>query len=235
MQILDLNVEKRDQFGSSRSRRYRRAGRIPCMLYGSKQDNVPLLAKAADFDGILKAHSALVRLKLGAEEQTALLREVKWDFLGEYVEHVDLVRVEMSDEVKIKVPVHAIGIPAGAGEGGELQVVKAEIEVLSRVDAIPTEIRIDVSALKLFDGIHVNEITYPPHVRPAGHERDLVVHCVPPRKVEEAAPAAAEAEAVPAEGAAPAAPAEPVVEPKGKEKKEKESKEKEEGKGRGKG
>jgi large subunit ribosomal protein L25 len=233
MQILDLSVEKRDKFGSAHSRRYRTGGRIPCMLYGSRQDNVPLLAKATDLDGVLKAHSALVRLRLGEQEQTALLREVKWDVLGERVEHVDLVRVEMSDEVRIKVPVHVFGIPAGAGEGGELQVVKAEIEVLSRVDSIPSEIKIDVTPLNLFDGIHVNEIEYPPHVRPAGHERDLVVHCVPPRKVEEAAPAAAEGEAVPAEGAAaPAAPAEPVVEPKGKEKKEKE---KEEGKGRGKG
>jgi large subunit ribosomal protein L25 len=217
MQILDLPVEKRETSGSANARRARRQGRVPCILYGGKQDNVFLFTTATDFGNVLKAHSALVRLKLGEQEQTALLREVKWDVLGEHVQHVDFVRVEMTDEVKIKVPVHTFGVPVGIGEGGELQLVKAEIEVYSRVDSIPNEIRIDVSALKLFDGVHVREVVFPPNVRAAGHATDLIVHVVPPRKVEEAVPAEAAA-AAGAEGAAPAA--EPVVEPKGKAAKE---------------
>jgi len=220
MQILDLPVEKREAFGSANSRRSRRQGRVPCILYGGKQANVPLSTAVLDLGNVLKQHSALVRLKLGDQEQTALLREVKWDVLGEHVEHVDFVRVEMTDEVKIKVPVHCFGMPVGLGEGGELQLVKAEIEVFSRVDSIPSEIRIDVSPLKLHDGVHVREVAFPPNVRAAGHESDLIVHVVPPRKVEEAVPAEAEAAAgVPAEGAA-APGAEPVVEPKGKAAKE---------------
>ncbi|HEX5136296.1 MAG TPA: 50S ribosomal protein L25 [Planctomycetota bacterium] len=215
MQILDLPVEKRESSGTANARRARRQGRVPCILYGGKQQNVPLFTSATAFGNVLKQHSALVRLRLGDQEQTALLREVKWDVMGEYVQHIDFVRVEMTDEVKIKVPVHTFGVPVGIGEGGELQVVKAEIEVFSRVDSIPNEIRIDVSALKLFDGVHVREVTFPAHVRPAGHETDLIVHVVPPRKVEEAAPAEA---AAAAEGAAPSA--EPVVEPKGKAAKE---------------
>ena len=179
MQILDLPVEKRENFGTANARRSRRGGRVPCMLYGGKQANVPLTASTLDLGNVLKVHTALVRLKLGEQEQTALLREVKWDVLGEYVQHVDLVRVEMTDEVKIKVPVHCFGVPAGIAEGGELQIVKAEIEVFSRVDSIPAEIRIDVAALKLFEGVHVRELTFPPHVRAAGHETDLIVHVVP--------------------------------------------------------
>jgi len=216
MQILDLPVEKRETSGTANARRARRQGRVPCILYGGKQQNVPLFANATDFGNVLKQHSALVRLRLGDQEQTALLREVKWDVMGEFVQHIDFVRVEMTDEVRIKVPVHYFGVPAGIGEGGELQVVKAEIDVFSRVDSIPSEIRIDVSALKLFDGIHVREVSFPENVRAAGHEGDLIVHVVPPRKVEEAAPA--EAAAATAEGAAPTA--EPVVEPKGKAAKE---------------
>lgn len=230
MQILDLPVEKRENYGSANARRARRGGKVPCILYGGKQANVPLFTTVLDLGSVLKAHSALVRLKLGEQEQTALLREVKWDVLGEYVQHVDFVRVEMTDEVRIKVPVHCFGVPVGIGEGGELQVVKAEVEVLARVDSIPNEIRIDVSNLKLFDGVHVREVTFPENVRAAGHESDLIVHVVPPRKVEEAVPAEAAAEGAPAEGA-PAAGAEPVVEPKGKAAKEA----KEEGGGEAKG
>jgi large subunit ribosomal protein L25 len=218
MQILDLPVEMRESFGTAPSRRARRQGQVPCILYGGKQKNVPLFTKELDLGTILKAHSALVRLKLGEQEQTALIREVKWDVMGEFVQHIDFVRVEMTDEVKIKVPVHTFGVPAGIGEGGELQLIKAEIEVMSRVDSIPSEIRIDVSALKLFEGVHVRDVTFPPNVRAAGHESDLIVHVVPPRKVEEAAPAAEAVAGAPGEGAAPSA--EPVVEPKGKAAKE---------------
>ena len=48
MQILDLPVEKRENFGTADARRSRRGGKVPCMLYGGKQPNVPLLARTTD-------------------------------------------------------------------------------------------------------------------------------------------------------------------------------------------
>ncbi|MHC4137047.1 MAG: 50S ribosomal protein L25 [Planctomycetota bacterium] len=203
MKILNLPVEKRDRLGSANARRYRRAGKVPCSLYGRGQDNVNLVANADDLQEVLKTHTALVRLELGEQEQTALLRSVDWDVFGEAVEHVDLVRVQLEDEVRIKVPVHCIGIPAGASEGGQLQVVKPDLEVFSRVDSIPSDIRIDVTGLHVHDAIHIREIDFPPHVRPAYEEHELVVHLMPPRKVEEVEVALAEGEeAAPAEAEA---------------------------------
>ncbi|MHC4163598.1 MAG: 50S ribosomal protein L25, partial [Planctomycetota bacterium] len=90
MKILNLPVEKRDRLGSANARRYRRAGKVPCSLYGRGQDNVNLVANADDLQEVLKTHTALVRLELGEQEQTALLRSVDWDVFGEAVEHVDL-------------------------------------------------------------------------------------------------------------------------------------------------
>ncbi len=201
MQILNLPVETRDKLGSANARRYRRAGQVPINLYGRGQDNVNLLADAHDLAEILKTHTALVRLKLGEKEQTALLRSVEWDTLGESVDHVDLVRVHMEDEVKIKVPVHCIGIPVGTSEGGQLQVAKPDLEVFSRVDSIPSDIRIDVTGLHIHDAIHIRDVEFPPHVRAAHEEHELVVHLMPPRKAEEVAVG-------PAEGVEAEAPAE---------------------------
>jgi len=204
MKILNLPVEMRDRLGSSNARRYRRAGKVPCNLYGRGRDNVHLVADAHDLQEVLKTHSALVRLELGEQQQTALLRSVDWDVFGDAVEHVDLVRVNMEDEVKIKVPVHCIGIPAGTSEGGQLQVAKADLEVFSRVDSIPSDIRIDVSPLHIHDAIHIRDVEFPPHVRAAHDGAELVVHLMPPRKVEElaAAPAEGVEGVVPAEGEA---------------------------------
>ena len=83
MQILDLPVDRRDLMGSANSRRLRRAGQIPCALYGAGEANVNLVTKAHDFEAVLHAHSALVKLKLGEIQQVALIREVKWDDITE--------------------------------------------------------------------------------------------------------------------------------------------------------
>jgi len=188
MKIVDLPVEKREKLGSAHARRYRQAGLIPCQLYGGGQENVNLVAKSGDFGNILEAHTAIVRLKLGAEEQTALVRDVSWDTFGEQVEHVDLTRVTMKDEVSIKVPVHVHGVPAGASQGGMTQVVIRDLELLARVDSIPSEIRVDISKLDIDDAIHIEEIEFPKHTRPANDPRDVVVIIQPPRKMEEELP-----------------------------------------------
>lgn len=207
MQILELPVEKRDKLGSANARRYRRAGGIPCNLYGRGVDPFPLVTTRDDFGEVLKLHTAIVRLKLGDDSQLALLREVKWDTFGDYVEHVDFKRVEMEDTVKIKVPLVFVGTPAGAHHGGDLQAVQVDIEVMSRVDSIPSEIRVDVSALEIGDGIRAEGLPYPDHVEPAIDPQAMIVQVKAPKKVEEPEPseeaeggeAPAEADEQPAE------------------------------------
>ncbi|MDH3592704.1 MAG: 50S ribosomal protein L25 [Planctomycetota bacterium] len=186
MKIIDLPVEKRTKTGSANSRRDRRAGLVPCVLYGGKQESVTLATTDLAMTHVLKAHSALVRLTLGEENaQTALIRELRWSTFGDHIEHIDFMRVEMEDEVSVTVPVHLFGVPVGASEGGQTQAVKTDVELRSRVDSIPSELRLDISGLAIGDGIYVDEIEYPANTRPVRHAHDLIVHVVAPKKVEE--------------------------------------------------
>jgi len=209
MQIFDLPVESRDKLGSAHARRYRRAGRVPCILYGRGQENVSLVTPSSSVEELLKRHASLVRLTLGEQSQTALVRAVEWDTFGERVAHMDFVRVEMEDEVKVSIPVHVKGDPKGAHEGGSLQLIQPDLEVYCRVDSIPEEIAIDVSDLEIGQGIHVDEVPYPDRVRPARKGRELVVQMLAPKKVVEEEPVVEEgapgAEAAPGETPAPAA------------------------------
>ncbi len=205
MKILDLPVERRDKLGSANSRRYRRAGQIPTILYGAGQENVPLTVTAENFAEITAARTLLIRLKLGDDvEQLALIREVSWDVFSEHIQHIDLGRVGMQDEVQVTVPIHLHGVPEGAHHGGVLEPVITDLEVHTRVDSIPEELVVDVTALEVHQGIHVDELTYPEHVRPARGGRDLIVHCVPPKKIEEPV-VEGEALEVPVEGEEPKA------------------------------
>ncbi|MGH7163609.1 MAG: 50S ribosomal protein L25 [Planctomycetota bacterium] len=207
MKILDLSVEKRESLGSAASRRVRRAWKIPCVLYGNKQAAVPLAASVDDFEKILKAHTRVVNLRLGDQTQTALVRQVYWHAYEEAVEHVDFVRIEMTDEVTVTVPMRYTGVPAGVPLGGVAEVVVGDLEVRCRADSIPDELRVEVSHLQIGQGVHLNEVSLPRELKPTRPPGTLLFHVVLPRKIEEAAPAApAEGEAAPAEGAA--APAE---------------------------
>jgi large subunit ribosomal protein L25 len=184
MQILNLPVEMRDRTGSANSRRYRRAGQIPCILYGRGQENLMLVTPTEAFESIQKAHTALVRLTFGEKVQTAMIRDVRWDTFGEHVEHIDFFRVEPEDDVLITVPVTYTGVPVGAHAGGSVQILAPELELHCRVDSIPSELKVDITHLEVEDSIHVGEIEYPPHVRPARPDSDLLIHVKEPRKVE---------------------------------------------------
>ncbi len=199
MEILDLPVQSRDKLGSAHSRRFRRAGRIPCVLYGRGQDTVSLDTSADGFANVQSQHAAVVRLELDGKAQTALIRAVQWDPFGDFVQHIDFVRVEMEDEVKLSIPVHFTGTPAGAVAGGVTQAVRTDVEVFARVDSIPSEILLDIEALEIGDTIYVEDVEYPDNVRPASLPRDLIVHVVEPKKIEEET----EEELEEGEGAAP--------------------------------
>jgi len=202
MRIVDLPVTPREKLGSANARRSRRAGQIPCVLYGGGRENVALATGVDEFAEVRKAHAAIVRLHLGDIDQTALVREVQWDPFGDYIQHIDFVRVGMDEEVELSIPIHVLGTPKGASEGGLTQVGRQDVEVFARVDSIPTSIDVDIEHLDIGDTIYVEDLEFPANVRPASLPDDLVVHVVPPPAAPEEDGEEAEGEA--AEGEAPA-------------------------------
>lgn len=207
MKILDLNVELREKLGSAEARRHRRAGRVPCVLYGGPQDNVPLTTTSDDFAEILKGHTLLVRLHLGDQQQTALVRRVDWDTFGEYIEHIDFQRVEPHQEVSLAIPLHFAGTPVGTSEGGRFEREHDTLMVRGALQNMPSEIRVDITPLVVGASLRAGDVDLPEGLALACDESDLIAHVRIPR----AAPAATEAAEAPAEGEegeAAAAPAE---------------------------
>jgi large subunit ribosomal protein L25 len=200
MKIIDLPVQKREVTGSAESRRIRRAGGIPVNLYGGARPSVSLSTERDSFSKVLRAHSAIVRLKLADVEQTALVREVSWNVFGEHVEHLDLFRVELHDEVKVRIPVTFTGVPVGIAHGGQTRVVLQDLEVHCILEKMPSELICDISALDVNGAVRIGDYEFPEGVRPAGHASDLIV------QVKEPAAAKTEDEAVEGEeGEEPAA------------------------------
>ena len=141
-----LEVEKREQVGSSATQRLRRNGRIPAVLYGHGEGNEHLSVQASQVKTLLRNHSKTVELA-GDLKETALVSQVQWDPLGIEVLHLDLIRVNLKELVQVTVAVHRQGDAVGLRQGGLMVDNAHEVEVQCSAGQIPESITLDVANL----------------------------------------------------------------------------------------
>ena len=213
METVEITVERRQKIGKGPMRRLRSVGRVPAVLYGAKRQASNVTASAAEFEQKL-VHlegSHLIRLLHAGgsdpelHEKMVLVREMQRHPVTGVVLHADFYEVDLTERLRVSVPLHFVGKPAGVVAGGILQPILREVEVECLPTEIPEFIEIDVSPLGIHEAVHVNELTLPPGVTPVGDPTQPLVTVLPPTI--ETKPAEAEAAAAPVEGAA-AAPAE---------------------------
>jgi large subunit ribosomal protein L25 len=221
MEQQTLTVETRTTKGKGAARKIRAAGKVPGVLYGTGKNFDLALDPRAITSALLSetGKTSLFSLKgEGMEGKRALIKDWQVDPLSRKLVHVDLFEIDPKKKLAVTVKLNFTGKAAGVADGGVLNMVARELEVRCFPDKIPAHIDVDVTALKIGDSIHLNEIKFPEGVEPSSHKNDTLVTVVPPTKEEEAAPVltqAAEPEVLTAkakegeEGAAPAAGAKP--------------------------
>jgi len=215
-----LQAKSRDTFGKNESRRLRREGWIPAVLYGGSPQGerpvgMPISVDPKTLSRILHSESGmntLISLALdGGQPTSVMVRELQRDPVTHRTLHADFYRIAMDKTMRVTVPIVFKGEAQGVKtQGGLLDVVHREILVECLPADIPERIELDVSELVLGAAIRVKDLTPDPKWKPASEAELMLVHVILPKAVEE--PAAAEAAAT----AAPAAPAEPEVIKKGK-------------------
>jgi large subunit ribosomal protein L25 len=237
MEFIQLPVEIREKKGTVASRRLRREGRVPAVLYGLGRENRDLAISEEAFESFLKSGSRLVELKLGEKTQQAILRDVQHDPLSDAILHVDLLRIDKDHEIEAGVPIEFKGIPKGLSEGGVFETPLTDVLVRCTPAKLPEKLVVDVGHLALNEAITIKDLKLPEGVKILRHKPDdHVAHCVPQKivvleptpAVEGAAPAEPERiggkkpeEEAAAEGGEKAAAGAPKKEEKKEEKKEK--------------
>ncbi len=210
MEIPTIAVETRKAAGSRAAARLRREGKLPAILYGHGVDPHPLTLNYKEVERMIHDGYHVVRLTMGGKEQPCQFKDAQWDHLGKQLIHVDMLRVDLDERVRVTVPIEFKGTAPGTAEGGVMHHELSELEIECLVAAIPESVRVDVSGMKLDDVLHVRDVTLPEGVTHA-MDADVVIATVKlPVTAAETTPAAGE------EGAA----AEPQVIAKGKEKTE---------------
>lgn len=158
MKILELKAEKRTTKGSKAVKKLRDNGQIPAILYGHKQDNVMLCLNEHDFNRILHTGTRMIHLMFDNKKESALIKDVQHDCILDSVLHVDFSRIDLTERVKLRVPVELSGESVGVKEGGVLTHVMKDIEIECLPTAIPEKIKTSISELGLGKAIHVKEL-----------------------------------------------------------------------------
>jgi len=182
-EAVKIAVESRDPAknkgtGSRFVRRLRSQGRIPAIIYGHKQDPVPIsLTRDAVWE-MIKKSTHLAELNLGGTTEMVLVRDVQWDHLGKEILHLDFARVSAEETIETEVRLDVRGTPAGLAEGGVLEQPVHTVSVTCRAGSIPDSIRVDVSGLRLNQSIHVRDLALPEGVKVDADPELVLVHIV---------------------------------------------------------
>jgi large subunit ribosomal protein L25 len=206
---VTIEAEARPRAGKGAARATRRAGKVPAVIYGAKQE--PTLIALDPRIVLREIHnsgwrSRLFEIDLGGTTARALIRDVQFHPVTDAPEHVDFQRLAPGEQIRVAVAVHFDneGISPGLKRGGVLNVVRHAVEVYADPDAIPERFHADLGALDFNDNVRWHDLTGTEGTRPVITDRDFVIATVaPPTKIAEA-PAEAGQAAPAAGGKAPA-------------------------------
>jgi large subunit ribosomal protein L25 len=174
---LLLKAEVRQQTGSKAVRKVRQLGRIPAIVYGHKQEPVAISLDEHDFvEGLHHGHR-LIDVQTGRKKERMLVKELQFDYLGRNIIHVDLMRVDMSETIKVTVPIELKGVAVGTHEGGIIEEHVDRLEIECKVTDIPQVLVAWVKDVHVGDALHASDIELPEGVKLAGPPETLLVTC----------------------------------------------------------
>ncbi len=178
---LDLIAEFRTDTGKGSSRRLRRAGKVPAIIYGAGREPRALtfdhneLLKAAEHESFF---SSVLNVQVGENVRPSILKDIQVHPAKRQILHIDLQRIVEGEKIRMTVPLHyineatCVGVKIG---GGTVQKTRTEVEITCLPKDLPEYIEVDVAALEVDDLLHLSDI-----VLPAGVELiDLIAE--PPR------------------------------------------------------
>ena len=198
-----FEAQVREQQGTGASRRLRREGKIPAVLYG---DDKPAVALTLEHDNLLHAtehesfYASVLTLTVDGKKQEALVKDLQRHPFKPKILHADFVRVSATKEMHIQIPLHFIGedIAPGVKAGGVVSHMVNEVEAICLAKNLPEFLEVDLSELEMDGVLHLSDIKLPQGVRLAGlshgeesHDRSIAAIHEPKKAAEPAETAAA--------------------------------------------
>jgi large subunit ribosomal protein L25 len=164
---FELTAEPREAMGTGASRRLRRSGKVPAVMYGAGKDAVSLsLDHNQVFHNLENEafHSSLITVKTGGNAEQAILRDVQMHPFKPRIIHVDLQRISATEKLHLKVPLHFVGEDVAPGvklQNGIVNHLMTEVDISCLPSNLPEYLEVDLSGLNLHESVHLSDLKLP--------------------------------------------------------------------------
>jgi large subunit ribosomal protein L25 len=205
-----LHFEMREGTGKSVTRKLRKVGKIPAVIYGRGEESYSVTVDGEEFKNLIsRLRGKLMIAELvppkGEAFRTAIKAIQRHPLTDEFL-NVDFQKIHPGEMLHVSVPIIVRGIPIGLKTGGILEQIRYEVDVRGPVEKLPLHMDIDITQLELGEAIRISDLSLPEGVDVLDPPQAVIVTVASPRRVVEEAASEAEGEAEAAEGeeAAPA-------------------------------
>jgi large subunit ribosomal protein L25 len=166
---LDLVAEFREDTGKGSSRRLRRAGKVPAIIYGAGREPRAL---TFDHNALLRAaenesfFSSVLNVKVGANVRPSILKDIQVHPSKRQIMHLDLQRIVEGEKIRMTVPIHYVNEETAVGvkDGGSVSKTRTEVEVSCFPKDLPEYFEVDLQNVELDQMLHLSDITLPADV-----------------------------------------------------------------------
>src|SRR5436190_20638877 len=159
-----IDVQKREEFGSRTTRRLRKTGRVPGVVYGGTDGEcINFSVDSRELRRVLVGAGALIDLNVGGETKPVIVKDMQQHPVRGELMHIDFLQVRLDEKIQTTVPLHAEGGEEAPGvkEGGVLELPTHQLNIECLPTAIPDSITVDVSGLGMQETMHLAALTPP--------------------------------------------------------------------------
>jgi large subunit ribosomal protein L25 len=187
---IRLEVKEREQSGSSDSRRLRKAGMIPGVLYGRGHKPHPITVSERELRRVLTGSAglhAILDVVLEGQKAThsSILKDYQVDPIRGKIDHFDLQEVRLDQSIQTSVVVELVGESVGAKAGGVLSQVAREVRVEALPLEVPERLELDVTAMEIGDSLRLTDLSAPEGVALLDDPETVLATVTVPTRVEE--------------------------------------------------
>ena len=188
MQQVRLEAQKREAAGKGAARGMRRAGHIPAILYGRKNEVIPIRIEERGFKDFLQNYgeNAFINLEIADHgTENVMVKEIQRDPVSNQLLHTDLLRISMNEPITSAASIILVGSAPGIQEGGILEFPHRQLTLRCLPTLLPEEIEVNINELQIDDRISVEDISLPEEIEVLDDPNTRIVAIVPPRVEEE--------------------------------------------------
>jgi large subunit ribosomal protein L25 len=160
MKTIEIKGSFRTELGKKSSKALRKAGNVPCVIY-EKEKNIHFYAHENTFKNLVYSPEAhLVKLCIEDKEYKAILKDMQFHPVKDNILHADFIEISDNKPVVINIPIKVTGDSVGVIAGGKLSIKRRTLKVKGFADDLPEALHIDITDLKIHEGIKVGDLSY---------------------------------------------------------------------------